>query len=55
MSDMTDRFSGRAKELMGKATHNKKLELKGKLQRDMAELRKKAKDASQQYSQKLYD
>jgi uncharacterized protein YjbJ (UPF0337 family) len=55
MGDMADKATGRAKELMGKASGNKQMELKGKLQHDVAELRHKAKDASQRISHKLHD
>ena len=44
MSDMTDKVSGKAKEVTGKVTGNRKMELKGKVQHDTADLRQKAKD-----------
>lgn len=46
MSDMTDKMSGKAKEMTGKATGNCKMELKGKVQHDTAALKQKAKDTT---------
>lgn len=46
MSDTTDKMSGKAKEMTGKVTGNRKMELKGKLQHDTADLKQKAKDAT---------
>lgn len=37
-----DRLSGRTKEMLGKATGNKMTELKGKAQRELADIRHKA-------------
>lgn len=44
MSDMSDKMSGKAKEVGGKLTGNKKTELKGKAQHDIASIKMKAKD-----------
>ncbi|HSX47107.1 MAG TPA: CsbD family protein [Patescibacteria group bacterium] len=55
MSDMMDKMSGKAKELTGKVTHNHRLEMRGKLQHDMADLRHKTKDAANHMTDQLLD
>lgn len=52
MSDMTDKMSGKAKEFAGKATGNRKQELKGKMQHKTADVKQKANDYIDNISQK---
>lgn len=54
MSDMTDKLAGKTKEMAGKATHNKKLEAKGRIQHDIAEIHQKAQEALDHLSEKLH-
>ncbi len=44
MSVLSNKISGRTKEILGKATGNRRLETKGKIQRGMAEMEQKATD-----------
>ena len=44
MSHMIDKFKGRAKEVAGKVTGDKRMELKGKMEHDIAEMRQRARD-----------
>lgn len=44
MKKMTDRIAGRSKEFLGKITGDKKLEMKGKAQAELGELKDKAKE-----------
>jgi len=44
MGNMTDKMSGKVKEMAGKATHNRTLEAKGKMQQGVADMKQKAKD-----------
>ncbi len=53
MSDTTDKMSGKAKEMTGKVTGNKRMEMKGKFQHDSAELKQKAKHAADDVADKL--
>lgn len=54
MSDMSDKMSGKAKEMAGKATNNKTQELKGKAQQDLADMKQKAKHMGHDMSDKLH-
>lgn len=38
MGNLADKLSGRAKELVGRVTNNRRLETKGKIQRGVAEM-----------------
>lgn len=40
-----DKMAGKSKELMGKATGNKKMEIKGKSQQAMAQIKDKTDEA----------
>lgn len=53
MSDTGDKIQGKAKEMTGKVTGNRKLEMKGKFQHDSAELRQKAKRTADDVADKL--
>lgn len=44
MGDLSNKMSGKGKEMAGKVTGDKKLELKGKAQHDIANMKMKAKD-----------
>lgn len=48
-----DRLSGHTKEMLGKATGNKKMQVKGKTQHELADLKDKAKDAVQKIEDRL--
>lgn len=47
MGYKADKISGKAKELTGKATHKKKLEMEGRTQQVVADLKQKAEDITQ--------
>ena len=47
MSNTSDKLSGKAKIMAGRAMHNKRLETKGKIQYEMAQFRQKAEDVMQ--------
>ncbi len=53
MSDMTDKMAGKAKETTGRATGNRKLEAKGKMQHGMADMKQKTKHTINNLSDKL--
>ncbi len=53
MSDMSDKIAGKAKEVAGKVSDNKKMEARGKVQHDLAELRQKGKDLIRQFDEKM--
>lgn len=44
MGNMIYKFKGRAKEVAGKVTGDKRMELKGKMEHDIAEMRQRARD-----------
>lgn len=44
MSHAFDKIKGRAKEVAGKAVGDKKMELKGKMERDVAAMKQRAKE-----------
>ncbi len=44
MGNLTGRITGKARELLGRATHNRRMETKGKIQRGVAEMEHRAKD-----------
>lgn len=48
-----DRLSGHTKEMLGKTTGNKKLEMKGKAQHEFADMKDKAKHAVQKIEERL--
>lgn len=53
MGNMMDKISGKAKETIGKATDNRKLELKGKIQQGKASLKDKAEHIGEEIKDKL--
>ena len=53
MSYAFDKLKGRAKEFAGKATGDKKLELKGKMEHDLAHMRQRAKELSEDIDQRI--
>ncbi len=55
MGDISDKISGKAKEMEGKMTDNKKQELQGKAKSDMADMKMKAKDAYHEAAHDLDD
>ncbi len=44
MSNASDKITGRAKIMAGMAINNKRLEMQGKIQYEMAQFRQKAED-----------
>lgn len=44
MSNRVDRVAGKVKEFAGKATHNKRMELEGKLQNNYAKAKRHMQD-----------
>lgn len=44
MSNTFDKIKGRAKEVAGKAVGDKKMELKGKMEHDIADMKQRAKE-----------
>ena len=44
MSEAFDKLKGRAKEVAGKAIGDKRMELKGKMEHDIADMRQRAKE-----------
>lgn len=55
MRGQSDKFKGSAKEIAGKATGNKKLEVKGKAQRAVGNAKARAKDAKNKADKKAND
>jgi uncharacterized protein YjbJ (UPF0337 family) len=53
MSNTSDKVSGKAKQVIGKATNNKKLEAKGKVQETSGNVKSKLKDAGKKLNSKL--
>lgn len=51
----TDKLSGKTKEVVGKVTNNKELEVKGKIQSTMADIDQKAADLKNDASKKIKD
>lgn len=51
----TDKLSGKTKEVVGKVTNNKELEVKGKIQSTMADIDQKATDLKNDASKKIKD
>lgn len=52
MSNLTDKISGKAKEVAGKVTDDKKLEVEGKVQQGAADAKQKASDVADKLSGK---
>ena len=51
----TDKLSGKTKEVVGKVTNNKELEVKGKIQSTMVDIDQKATDFKNDTSKKMKD
>lgn len=51
----TDKLSGKTKEVVGKVTNNKELEVKGKIQSTKADIDQKATDLKNDVSKKIKD
>ncbi len=55
MSDTSDKLAGNAKQMIGKATNNKELEAKGKLQETKGDMGSKIKKAGDAAGNKIDD
>jgi len=53
MNSKADKFSGKTKQVVGKATDNKKLQAKGKAQESSGKAKDKLKDAGKKVSKKV--
>lgn len=51
----TDKLSGKTKEVVGKVTNNKELEVKGKIQSTKVDIDQKATDLKNDVSMKIKD
>ncbi|MBS3991031.1 MAG: CsbD family protein [Erysipelothrix sp.] len=51
----SDKLAGKTKEVIGKVTNNKELEIKGKVQSTMADIDQKATDLKNDASKKMKD
>lgn len=51
----TDKLSGKTKEVVGKVTNNKELEVKGKIQSTKVDIDQKATDLKNDVSKKIKD
>lgn len=53
MGNTIDKLSGRSKEALGKVSGNKRMELKGKAQHDLAVMKEKANETAQKIEDRV--